>query len=130
MCYTGLAGRGFPSELLGRAHDRRAGYNAGWGDESLPSPFYTWSTVQDALWVDVVHQAELRPRGLATTELLHDATVGGPACELVAAGELQFAQHRRNVSFDRLDRDRQLACDLLVRQTPGNKPENFLLPRG
>ena len=57
------------------------------------------------------------------------AAVGGPAGELVAARELQLAQHRRHVGLDRLHRDPELAGDLLVRVAAGDEPQHLAFAR-
>src|SRR6266581_1075540 len=60
----------------------------------------------------------------------HQAAVGGPAGQLVAARELQLAEHRGHVGLYRLHREVQPAGDLLVGVAPGDVPEDLLLPRG
>src|SRR5579863_9623765 len=58
------------------------------------------------------------------------APLGGPPGELVARGELELAQHRGHVALDGLDRDVQLAGDLLVGVALGDQPEDLALPAG
>jgi hypothetical protein len=51
---------------------------------------------------------------------LDQAAVGGPAGQLVAAGELQLAQHRGDMGLDRLDRQVQAPADFLVGEPAGD----------
>ena len=61
-------------------------------------------------------------------EGLDQAAVGGPPGQLVAVGQLQLAEHGRHVALDRLDRDGELAADLLVGPAPGDEPEDLAFP--
>src|SRR5438270_9037701 len=61
---------------------------------------------------------------------LQQPALGGPAGELVAAGELELAQHRRHVGLHRLGRDRQLAGDLLVGVAAGDEAQDLALSGG
>src|SRR6266851_4880246 len=54
----------------------------------------------------------------------------GPAAELVAARELELAEHRAHVRLDRLDRDAEALRDLLVHVAAGYVPEHLALARG
>src|SRR6266508_40804 len=58
------------------------------------------------------------------------AAVGGPAGQLVAAGELELSQDRGDVGLHRLHRQVQPAGHLLVGVAPGDVPQDLLLPGG
>jgi hypothetical protein len=73
----------------------------------------------DQLWGQEWAQRQLRKPALR-----------GPAGELVPGGELQLAQHRRDVAFHRLDGDVQLAGDLLVGVALGDQPEHLAFAAG
>lgn len=57
----------------------------------------------------------------------YDAPVGGPSCEFPTIRQLQFAQHRRDVGLDRLDRNEQLGGDLLIRVSARYQAHDLLL---
>src|SRR5918996_4474092 len=59
---------------------------------------------------------------------LDQAAVAGPAGQLVAAGQLQLAQHRGDVGLDRLHRQVQPAGDLLVGEAAGDVAQDLALP--
>src|SRR5918912_2315404 len=59
-----------------------------------------------------------------------DPALGGPPGELVAAGELELAQHGGDVSLDRFDRQRQLPGHFLVGVPTGDEPQHLPLPGG
>src|SRR5690606_40932811 len=56
-----------------------------------------------------------------------EAAGGGPAGEFVAVGELEFAEHGRDVGLHCLDGDEQLLGDLLVRVAAGDQPQHLAL---
>ena len=60
---------------------------------------------------------------------LHDATGHGPAGELVAVGQLELTQDRRDVGLDGLDRDEQLGGALLVGVAAGDESHDLPLAR-
>src|SRR5699024_6456566 len=53
-----------------------------------------------------------------------------PPGELVPAGQLELAQHAGDVGLDRLDRDEQFACDLLVGIAARDQPHHLALAVG
>ena len=55
---------------------------------------------------------------------------GFPTGQLMAAGELQFAQYRGDVSLDRLDRDGEPPGDLLVGVAAGNLAKHLTFHAG
>ena len=63
------------------------------------------------------------PRTCASEE----AAVVGPRSELVAVGQLQLAQHRRDVGLDGLHGEVQLLGDLPVRVAVGDEAHHLLL---
>ena len=70
-----------------------------------------------------------RRAGVGAGGCLDEAAVGSPAGQLVSGGELELAQDRRDVRFDRLGRNGQVPGDLLIRVPPGDQPQHLDLAR-
>jgi DHA1 family chloramphenicol resistance protein-like MFS transporter len=66
----------------------------------------------------------------ARRDLSEQAAVGGPAGELVPAGELQLAQDGGHVRLDRLHRDEELPRDLLVGVAARDEAHHLALAGG
>ena len=79
-----------------------------------PLPFGVWSRVVEPGSVAMGDVAEPVIEAMQRRALLDQAALDGPARELVAARELQLAQHRRDVALDRLHRQVEAGGDLLV----------------
>src|SRR5437016_13155854 len=63
------------------------------------------------------------PRGLRSDQ----AAIRRPSGELVAARELELAEHRGDVGFDGLHGDGELPRDLLVSVAAGDVPEHLAI---
>src|SRR3974390_1961838 len=75
-----------------------------------------------------VHLAALlRAAGKRHSGSSRQPSLGRPARQLMAGGELEFAEHRRNVALNGLAGDVKLARDLLVGVSPGDQAENLAL---
>src|SRR5688500_20332603 len=61
---------------------------------------------------------------------LHEAALCGPAGELVPAGQLELAEHRRDVGLDGLHRQVEAAGHLLVRVPPGDERQDIPFASG
>src|SRR4051812_14353347 len=63
-------------------------------------------------------------------DLVHEAALHGPPAELVPVGELELAEHRRDVRLDGLRGDMEPRPDLLVEVAAGDVLEDLALARG
>src|ERR671919_1305273 len=70
-----------------------------------------------------------RPSSCASLPL-DEPVLGGPAGELVPGGQLELAQHARDVALDRLHGQVQARGDLLVHVAAGDQLEDLALARG
>ena len=74
-------------------------------------------------------RSSARCRSASSRARSTEAAVGGPARQLVAARQLELAQHRRHVRLDRLRRDVEPQCDLLVHVAARDVLEHLALAR-
>src|SRR5690606_1010199 len=58
---------------------------------------------------------------------LEEFALKGPGGELVPGGELEFAQHRRNVGLNSFDRDEELCRHLFIGEATGDKSHHLKL---
>src|SRR4051794_8759252 len=63
-------------------------------------------------------------------DLVQEAALHGPPAELVPVGELELAEHRRDVRLDGLGGDMEPRPDLLVEVAAGDVLEHLALARG